>query len=175
VPAGKRVLARNTFFRDFVAAPELANRYAAVPGAAIHYVSGGPWQLYRPLAAFIGPSGFPEGSFHMRVAGGSLLTAMQSLEDLGNFVSADGTFDHKVEQITRIMTRFPARMFILIGDSGEKDPEVYSTIRSRFAAQVQEIVIRDIVNARETARERLTGMTVISAPTVVAAGSLPQP
>lgn len=171
VPAGKRVLARNTFCRDFVAAPELAARYAGLKGAAVHYVSGGPWQLYRPLAAFIADNNFPEGSFHMRVVGGSVLTASRSLEDLGNFVSADGTFNHKVDQISRIMRRFPRRTFILIGDSGERDPEVYTMIRSRFPAQVSEIVIRDVVDARKNAAVRLTGMTVIAAPTVVAAGA----
>ncbi|MGH9237097.1 MAG: phosphatidate phosphatase App1 family protein [Vicinamibacterales bacterium] len=171
VPAGKRVLARNTFCRDFAAAPELAARYAGLKGAAVHYVSGGPWQLYRPLAAFIADNNFPEGSFHMRVVGGSVLRASRSLEDLGNFVSADGTFNHKVVQISRIMRRFPRRTFILIGDSGERDPEVYSMIRSRFPAQVSEIVIRDVVDARRNAAARLTGMTVIAAPTIVAAGS----
>lgn len=166
VPAGKTVLARNTFCREFVPAMELVDRYSTLKGAPVHYVSGGPWQLYRTLAEFVRQNGFPEGSFHMRVIGGSALTASRSLEALGNFISEDGTFNHKVEQITRIMTRFPGRKFILIGDSGEQDPLVYTTIRSRFPAQVQEIIIRDVVNARENASDRLTGMTVIAAPTV---------
>ena len=78
-----------------------------------------------------------------------------------------GTFEHKVEQITTLMRRFPGRKFVLIGDSGEKDPEVYREVQSKFSAQVQEIIIRDLVNARVDDPARLTGMTVVAAPTVV--------
>lgn len=175
VPAGKRTLAFNTFCRDFVRAPELSEHYTRFPGAAVHYVSGGPWQLYRPIAAFISASSFPDGSFHMRVVGGSILTASRSLEALGDFISPAGTFDHKVEQISRLMTRFPKRVFVLIGDSGEKDPEVYATVRTRFPAQVQEIVIRDVVDARTNDSGRLAGMTVVAAPNVVRREGRPLP
>lgn len=166
VPAGAHVIAQNTFMRDFAPATELTGRFAGLEGAAFHYVSGGPWQLYRPLTAFMAQSGWPEGSLHLRVLGGGVLTASRSLEALGRFVSPDGTFEHKVEQISRLMTRFPGRTFVLIGDSGERDPEVYHEIRSRFPGRVQEIIIRDLVNAREKASHRLQGMTVIPAPTI---------
>ena len=61
------------------------------------------------------------------------------------------------------MGRFPKRRFILIGDSGEKDPEVYREIQRRFPAQVQEIMIRDCIDALARAPARLEGMTVIPA------------
>ncbi len=61
------------------------------------------------------------------------------------------------------MGRFPKRRFILIGDSGEKDPEVYREIQRRFPAQVQEIMIRDVTNALANDPARLEGMTVIPA------------
>ena len=77
-----------------------------------------------------------------------------------------GTFEHKVPTITTLMERLPGRTFVLIGDSGEQDPEVYRTIASRFPAQVREIVIRDVVNARVRDPKRLAGMTVVPAPTV---------
>jgi phosphatidate phosphatase APP1 len=56
---------------------------------------------------------------------------------------------------------------VLIGDSGEQDPEIYREVQSRFGTQVQEIVIRDLTNARQLTPARLTGMTVVAAPTVV--------
>jgi hypothetical protein len=40
---------------------------------------------------------------------------------------------------------------------------------------VQEIVIRDVVNARQTAGSRLAGMTVVEAPTVVRGSVRPNP
>ena len=168
VPAGKRILAQNTFLRDFAAAPGMQARYAALTDAAFHYVSGSPWQLYRPLSRFlIEESRFPEGTFHFKELRGSVLTASRSLEDLANFANPEGTVTHKTDQISRIMTRFPGRPFILIGDSGERDPEVYQEIRRRFGSQVREILIRDVVNARQTDSARLAGMTIIEAPTVL--------
>ena len=72
IPAGLRVVAQNTFYRDFVSTTELAAVYEALAGAPVHYVSGGPWQLYRPLARFLVEGRHPEGSFHMkRLTGGS--------------------------------------------------------------------------------------------------------
>jgi phosphatidate phosphatase APP1 len=165
VPAGKRILATNTFLRDFVAAPELVARYKALADASFHYVSGSPWQLYRPVATFLIEGGhFPAGTFHMKTLRGNLLTGVTSLEDLANFVTPEGTHRHKVAEITALMKRFPKRTFILVGDSGEGDPEIYAEIRATFGSRVQEIVIRDVVNARQGAR--LKGMTVVEAPTI---------
>jgi phosphatidate phosphatase APP1 len=64
------------------------------------------------------------------------------------------------------MERFPGRRFVLIGDSGEKDPEVYRHVQSQFQTRVQEIVIRDLTNARQLEPGRLAGMTIVEAPTV---------
>jgi len=61
------------------------------------------------------------------------------------------------------MQRFPERKFILVGDSGEKDPEVYREIKKKFPNQVQEIKIRDVVKDREKNKSRLEGMTIIEA------------
>jgi phosphatidate phosphatase APP1 len=47
------------------------------------------------------------------------------------------------------MQHFPDRKVILVGDSGERDPEVYREIEKRFSNQVQEIIIRDVINDKE--------------------------
>ncbi len=39
-----------------------------------------------------------------------------------------------------------ARKFILIGESGERDPEVFRKIKEEFPGQAQEIRIRDVLN-----------------------------
>jgi hypothetical protein len=166
IPAGARVVARNTFYRDFVSTTELAAVYTELAGAPVHYVSGGPWQMYRPLARFLVDGRHPEGSFHMKRLTGGIRTPVMSLEDLARFVTPGGTVEHKTAEISRIMQRFPGRRFVLIGDSGEKDPEVYRGVKDRFGAQVERIVIRDLTNARELCPARLTGMTIVASPTV---------
>ena len=168
IPAGAKVVVRNTFFRDFVAAPGMTTMYQGLQGASFHYVSGGPWQFYEPLSQFLFSEriGFPEGTFHMKNVRKNFLSA-NSWEDLKVLVTNENaTMDQKLSQIGEIMRRFPERKFILIGDSGEKDPEVYRKIRDRFQDQVLEIRIRDVVNDREKNPGRLQGMTVILTPTV---------
>lgn len=166
IPDGAKVVMTNTLLREYQAVPEMAERYRAWPEAAFHYVSGGPWQLYRPLAGFLfSPEvGFPEGSFHMKNARKNLLNT-DTWEDLTALVTNSNlTFEHKLQQISEILQRFPQRRFILVGDSGEKDPEVYREIQSRYPQQIQEILIRDLVNDRTHNSRRLEGMRVIPVP-----------
>jgi hypothetical protein len=172
VPAGAEVVVRNTFFRDFVAAPEMAQMYQKLSRpfdrAVFHYVSGGPFQLYTPLADFLlsQPVGFPAGTFHLKVIPKHLFST-HTWDALARLVlNPDATFDHKVTEISTLMQRFPQRKFILIGDSGEQDPEIYQHLKSKFGAQVQEIRIRDVVNARTQTPARLAAMTIIPAATV---------
>ena len=52
VPAERLIKLRNTFCREFVAAPDMAKMYKEMVDVPFHYVSGGPWQLYGPLYDF---------------------------------------------------------------------------------------------------------------------------
>lgn len=166
IPAGPKVIAKNTFYREFVSTTELAAVYQEFSGAPVHYVSGGPWQMYRPLARFLIDGHHPEGSFHMKHLAGGIRRPVSSLESLARFVTPGGTFEHKTAEIARIMDRFPGRTFVLIGDSGEQDPGVYRAVKSRFGARVERIVIRDVNNARTLCGDRLTDMTVVASPTI---------
>ena len=53
------------------------------------------------------------------------------------------------------MQRFPGRSFVLVGDSGEVDPEVYRQIKDEFKEQVQEILIRDVLHDKQVNKHRL--------------------
>jgi hypothetical protein len=175
VPAEKEIVVRNTFCRDFVSAKGMADRYKALgDGVSFHYVSGGPWQLYGPLYDFLmsGQEGFPEGTFHFSYFPKNVLSR-ETRTILKDLIAGalDKTYNHKVAQITTLMERFPGRKFILVGDSGELDPEVYHFIREKFPQQVQEIWIRDVVGDEAVNRERLASMNIVAKaePTVCAA------
>jgi phosphatidate phosphatase APP1 len=165
VPAGKDTVFRNTFCLDFksVMVPDMAAAYKELGDIPVHYVSGGPEQLFGPLYDFLitGPGGFPEGTFHLKFFSShpSLASANNLMQFLGS--SLEVTYKHKLKEITELMNRFPERKFILVGDSGEIDPEVYNEIRKQRPAQVQEIRIRDLINDNVVNNFRLTGMTVI--------------
>ncbi len=168
IPAGAQIVVRNTFFKEFTPATEIAELYETYGGAFFHYVSGSPWQLYRPLAefAFSEEAGFPKGTFHMKSVTKNFLS-LSTWRDLRELaLNEDYTYDQKIEQISEIFEHFPKRRFILSGDSGERDPEVFNRIRELYPEQVEKIYIRDVVNDRELRPERLEGMTVIPAPTV---------
>jgi uncharacterized protein (DUF1684 family)/pimeloyl-ACP methyl ester carboxylesterase len=162
--SGMKTVVRNTFFRDFVASPGMPDRYSELSeaGAAFHYVSGGPWQLYEPLAEFISEDNrYPRGSLHMKSISKNLRSA-STWRDLAEVLLNDNaTFDQKSRQIRTIVRAFPQRRFILIGDSGEADPEIYRTIRDEFPDQIQEIWIRDVAQAAVRNPDRLAGMQVI--------------
>jgi phosphatidate phosphatase APP1 len=46
--------------------------------------------------------------------------------------------------INELLSAYPRRTFILIGDSGEKDPEIYGRIARENKGRVQHIYIRDV-------------------------------
>ena len=140
----KRALVQNTFCRPFQPAPGMAAIYKkwAAEGAQFHYVTASPWQLYVPLVEFVRSNGFPAGSFHMksfRAKDSSFLSLMKSPER------------YKPPVIEELFRQFPNRHFVLVGDSGEKDPEIYGALARKHPKQVTRILIRDVTDEPPTA------------------------
>jgi phosphatidate phosphatase APP1 len=133
----KRELIRNTFLRKFRAVEGMAAAYSrwAAAGAQFHFVSASPWQLYEPLAAFTQDAGFPGASFHLKQVRLKDSSVLNLLED---------PIAYKLVVIEPLMESFPKRRFILVGDSGEKDPEVYGALARKRPEQVMRIYIRDV-------------------------------
>ncbi len=169
IPAGKAIILRNTFLRPYVAAEGMRDRYHGLGDVSFHYVSGSPWQLFGLLHKFlIEQDGFPWGTFHMKSLRTSPLDLPNFIRDLKNFVTGkDATKEQKISQISALMDNLPGRKFTLIGDSGELDPEVFTGLRTTRGAQIEKIVIRDVVDAGRQAPERLRGVDeIIDAPLI---------
>ena len=167
ITAGSAVVLMNTFFKDFVAAPGMLETYHAYGAdTAFHYVSGGPWQMYEPLAQFLFNDGvgFPDGSIHMKNVRLNLFES-ESYGDLWRLISkgSEATIDQKTRQIMRIMAHFPEREFVLFGDSGEHDPEIFAQIRAQRPDQVKAIHIRDVNGDHANNPNRFHNMQVIAA------------
>jgi len=137
----KRELIRNTFTRKFKPIEGMAEVYRdwETKGAVFHYVSGSPWQLYEPLADFAKHENFPDGSFHLRKL---------RVKDRSILAFLDPPEDFKIATIEPILKAFPERRFILVGDSGERDPEAYGELARRRPNQVAKIAIRNITDAK---------------------------
>jgi phosphatidate phosphatase APP1 len=130
----------NTFLYEFKPVPGMPELYheCAQKGVVFHYVSGSPWQLYLPLSDFLVAEGLPLGSFdlkHFRLKDPSTLADLLQ--------SQEAT---KLPAIERVMTAFRERQFILIGDSGEQDPEIYAKVAREHGEQVVAIFIRNVTS-----------------------------
>lgn len=130
-------LLANTFFRPYEAIPDMPELYRAWGdrGVAIHYVTASPWQLFMPLWRFLGEKGFPGVDIRMRHL---------RLTDVSVFEFFRDSRAFKRDRIRNILRSFPERRFVLVGDSGEHDPEVYAGIAREFPDQVQGILIRAV-------------------------------
>ncbi len=133
----KKELLKNLFIRKPVAVngmPELYRRLEKM-GCAFHYVSGSPWQLYPSIQSFLTDEKFPEGSIDLK------MFRIKDKSFIG-FVTADQV-SYKLKAISTIIERFPGRKFILIGDSSEKDPEIYLKLAKQYGNRIRQIFIRN--------------------------------
>jgi hypothetical protein len=129
----------NTFCRPFRAVEGMASRYrqwAEDDGARFFYVTSSPWQLYQPLEAFVAAEGFPGGSWHMRHI------RLKSPSTLAALLR--GNHRHKLEAIRPLFGRWQRRSFLLVGDTGDRDPEIYAELAREFPARISRVLIRDI-------------------------------
>ena len=138
-------LLKNTFTEQFRAVPGMARLYRkmAEGGAVFHYVSASPWQLYRPLSAFLAREGFPEGIFCMKSFG--------LAQNFSSLFADSGSV--KMPFITELLARFKGRRFILVGDTGESDPEMYGESARLNPGSVLGIYLRNVTGeTRNSAR-----------------------
>ena len=109
----------------------LQNGGGSTPLNPIFYVSNGPWNLYDFLSEFMAHNELPKGPIFLRDYG----------LDSEKWIKDD---QHKEETIARLMAAYPDLPFILIGDSGEKDPEIYQRVSRKYGDRLLAIYIRDV-------------------------------
>jgi len=136
----RKELLANTFLRKFRSIEGMADLYSdwAGQGAAFHYVSSSPWQLLEALKSFSDEDGFPNGSMHLR----NFRLRDQLLRKL--VLRRNG----KIIAIRNLLQALPERDFVLIGDSGEKDPKIYRKICKQYPGRVKAVFIRDLDHRR---------------------------
>ncbi|WP_139280932.1 App1 family protein [Reichenbachiella agariperforans] len=106
----------------------------------IFYVSSSEWNLYDFLVDFFATKHLPKGPF--------LLQEFKSgIKDL--IRSGGGSHMHKTQKIHRLMKLYPSLSFVLIGDSGQRDPEIYADIAAQYPARVKAIYIRAVGKKKE--------------------------
>lgn len=134
---GKRRVLERTFLEPFEAVPGMAARYRAWQGsgAVFHYVSAAPWQLYPELSRFLDRARFPTGTLHLRDF---------RVKDDRRWNLFASPRPHKLREIGALLARYPARHFVLVGDTGESDPEIYGELARSHRKQIAAILLRDV-------------------------------
>ncbi|KAK0666195.1 hypothetical protein QBC41DRAFT_231175, partial [Cercophora samala] len=138
---GTREIFRNTFIRDLadLTVPGVTDWYHTMHdlGVQLHYCSNSPWQLFPVLATFFHMAGLPQGSIHLKHYNGMLQGIFEPVAE------------RKKGTLEAIFRDFPERRFILVGDSGEADLEVYTELAVQNPGRVLGIFIRDVTTPDE--------------------------
>lgn len=103
------------------------------PAPAFAIVSGSPLEYGPRVEAFLARAGFPFAALALRHLGARTLKG------------------YKEPAIRALLSRFPQRV-VLVGDSGERDPEVYATIRREHPERVAAIFIHDVGRSADPGR-----------------------
>lgn len=106
------------------------------------YVSRAPWSNYEVLDAFFTMHGIPVGPLLFLREWG--LTLQSPLPRRGK--------GHKLELIRNMLALYDTLPFILVGDSGQRDPEIYAQVVREHPGRVLAIYVRNV--SREPGRQQ---------------------
>jgi len=140
----------NTFFRDaesrspLEGASELYQKFhlgkTGDEANPISYVSHSPWNLYRYLELFLQKNSFPKGPILLR----NLPKPFQKKDVLEK--------PQKQKEIYNLLETYPELPFILIGDSGDNDPDIYIEIAEQFPERIKAIYLRNVKHKNKMVR-----------------------
>jgi phosphatidate phosphatase APP1 len=108
----------------------------------IFYVSHSPWNLYRYLELFLRQNNFPKGPILLRNLSNLLKRKTQDEKP------------QKQKEILNLLKTYPNLPFILIGDSGEHDPDIYMEIAEEFPDRILAIYLRSVKHKKKMLRVR---------------------
>ncbi|CAG8583625.1 17746_t:CDS:2 [Acaulospora morrowiae] len=135
VLSSARTLISNTFLQHPKEVPGMAQLYHEWVNVSFHYVSNSPWQLYPMLRFFFEKNDFPSGSAHLKFYDGIVKSVKEQREH---------PMASKLMYIGELLKDFPKRKFILVGDTGEHDPEIYVKIARENEGRILRIFVRDV-------------------------------
>ena len=100
--------------------------------APMFYVSASPRQLSDNISAFLAHNHYPRGVLVTKLINGNGRDPLLDQQQ------------YKLAKIEAIFTALPWVKFILIGDDGERDPEIYRTLQEKHPQRVAAIYIRKV-------------------------------
>jgi phosphatidate phosphatase APP1 len=116
-------------------------REGSAPPPGFVIVTGSPLEYGPRLEAFLARAGFPFSALVLRHLGPGTLKG------------------YKEPALRKLLSTFPQRV-VLVGDSGERDPETYALIRREHPGRVTAIFIHDV--GRSADPSRFDGMVLFA-------------
>ncbi len=104
------------------------------------YVSNSPWNLYDLLLDFLHLNHLPRGPVLLRDFG------LPSEDTITSYKT------HKADMVKKILDTYPDFPFILVGDSGEHDTDIYLEAARNNPGRILAIYIRDVQHERRARR-----------------------
>lgn len=102
----------------------------------IFYVSSSPWNLYELLTDYMHINEIPHGPMFLQDYGIDDDTWIHDPHDV-----------HKIREIQAILDYYAPLPFLLIGDSGQHDPEIYLRVIQANPGRIRLAIIRDVTVA----------------------------
>lgn len=97
----------------------------------VYYVSSSPWNLHDFLGRIFARHGLVRGPMSLQDFG---------LSDRGLVKASDRI--HKANAIDALMAAHPSLQAVLVGDTGQHDPQVYAEVAARWPGRVHLVILR---------------------------------
>ena len=97
------------------------------------YVSNSEWNLYDFLIDFFHINELPKGVFFLQ----DLKKGVRDLLSSGHTGS-----NHKMKSIEFLLRFYPEKKYILVGDNGQQDLNIYHEVAQRFPRRIKGVMIR---------------------------------
>ncbi|MFN7134422.1 MAG: phosphatase domain-containing protein [Myxococcales bacterium] len=131
--------------------PELYQALRQHRSAAFVYLSGSPIQYHHRIRAFLSHNGYPPGGIFLRQLDSGALNPA----------------GFKTPVLKRLLRDLPDQKFLFVGDSGERDPEIYRDIAKEAGERHLGTFIRLVTPERPDAA-RFEGQHAFGTPSEVA-------
>jgi len=132
----------NTMFKNYkqrILVPTMIERFTKVLSqnpkgtpSTLFILTGSPQQLFTPIEKFLNYHHFPKHTLILKKAHGD------------NQDPLTDQFAYKTQKIERLIKLYPNMKWVMFGDSGEKDAEVYKAMQEKYPHKVMRYYIRDV-------------------------------
>jgi phosphatidate phosphatase APP1 len=115
--------------------------------APVFYVSTGAWNLHEPMEHFLARNGFPPGPLVMTDWGPGV-----------GWLFREGSVEFKSRIVLELLAEHPHLRWVLVGDSGQHDPEAYAAVIRTSPERIAAVYIREVSPESTTRAAHVRGL-----------------